>query len=384
MDERENPSADQGYQSPRRHRTQSISPTPQNAILRGDALRILPTLSPNTIDLVFVDPPYNLQLKGDLYRPNLSLVDGSAKEWDELGDFTAYDDFTQSWLQPLRPLMKRRASLWVSGTYHNIFRIGRLLQDLGFWILNTITWYKPNAMPNFRGARLKNDVEFLIWAQKQEGSPKTFHHHFAKQFNDFHPGKQLGSVWRIPTCPSSERLKDRAGRRLHATQKPEALLTRIILCCSHRGDLVLDPFLGSGTTAVVAKRYHRCWLGIEKDTHYCDAAAQRVATTTPVLPNHPLISEQERPKRIPFRALLEAGLLRAGQTIYLDSPPTAATILADGRLQCGEIRGSIHQLGAQLKGTPNCNGWLHWQYLDERSQRQPLNRLREILRAKTK
>ena len=353
---------------------------PTDPLLHGDALQILPTLPAESIDLVFADPPYNLQLKKDLWRPNLTLVDNSAKDWDDMGDFAAYDEFTHAWLSALRPLMKRRSSLWVSGTYHNIFRIGRLLQDLGFWLLNTITWYKPNAMPNFSGTRLKNDVEFIIWAQKMEGSSKTFRHHFAKQFNDFRPGKQLGSVWRIPTCGGKERLKDASGRKLHATQKPEELLTRIILSSSRRGDIVLDPFLGTGTTAVVAKRTHRRWLGIEKDPRYLAAAAKRIAGITPLLDNHPLMHEDHRPKRIPFVTLLEAGLLRAGQSLFLDSPAHEATILPDGQLQCGDERGSIHHIGARLKGTPACNGWMHWRYVDARGQWQPLDTLRRKLR----
>lgn len=356
-------------------------PLPENALLAGDALAILPTLPPDSIDLVFADPPYNLQLKNELWRPNLTRVDSADKEWDELGDFAAYDEFTRAWLSALRPLMKRRSSLWVSGTYHNIFRIGRLLQDLGYWLLNTITWYKPNAMPNFSGTRLKNDVEFLIWAQKTEGGSKTFHHHFAKQFNDFRPGKQLGSVWRIPACGGRERLKDRQGRKLHATQKPEELLSRIILSSSRRGDLVLDPFLGTGTTAVVAKRAHRRWLGIEKNSRYLAAAAARVAAVTPLLENHPLMQERQRPPRVPFATLLEAGLLRPGQTLILDHPPARATILADGRLQVGEEIGSIHQLGARLKGAPSCNGWRHWRYRERRSRWRPLDQLRAEWRA---
>ena len=367
------------HQKPR-NRNPSAQSLPEAPLILGDALRVLKTLPPASVDLVFADPPYNLQLKNDLWRPNLTMVDRSAKEWDELGDFTTYDEFTEAWLSALRPLMKRRSSLWVSGTYHNIFRIGRLLQDLGFWLLNTITWYKPNAMPNFSGTRLKNDVEFIIWAQKMERGSKTFRHHVAKQFNDFRPGKQLGSVWRIPACGGKERLKDAQGRKLHATQKPEELLTRIILSSSRRGDLVLDPFLGTGTTAVVAKRTHRRWLGIEKDPAYLAIAAKRIAGITPLLENHPLLHETRPPPRIPFPQLLEAGLLRAGQALFLDHPPHEATILPDGQLQVGDDRGSIHQLGARLKGTPACNGWMHWRYLDPQGQWQKLDQLRRQLR----
>lgn len=336
---------------------------PLNQIVRGDSIQSLVALPAHSVDLIFADPPYNLQLQRDLWRPNQTQVDGVDDEWDQFADFAAYDAFTRAWLQGARRVMKQTATIWVSGTYHNIFRVGQTLQDLGFWILNTIAWHKPNAMPNFRGTRLKNDLEFLIWAKYAEKSTYTFNHQQMKQFN---LGKQLGSMWTIPACGGAERLKDASGKKLHPTQKPEALLRRVILASSHAGDVILDPFLGSGTTAAVAKQLHRHWIGFERDEAYLQAAQRRIEAVTPLplddgLLENPALS---KPDRIPFTTLLKHQLFAVGQTLYLDDPACEATILADGQLQAGSLIGSIHGLGAQLKQVPSCNGWVHWFYMD--------------------
>jgi modification methylase len=356
---------------------------PEQQIIEGDTLDWLPRLPEASVDLIFADPPYNLQLGGDLWRPNLTRVDAVDDDWDRFGDqddaqasFAAYDAFTRAWLHEARRLMRPRASIWVSGTYHNIFRVGAIMQDLGFWVLNTVTWMKPNAMPNFNGTRLKNDVEFVIWAKRSQDARYTFNHHVMKRYNDFSAGKQLGSVWQIRACGGDERLKGPDGRKLHATQKPEALLERIILASSRPGDLVFDPFLGTGTTAAVAKRLRRRWAGIERDPVYAAAARVRVAAVTPLPADDPLLHLPDKPPRVPFRALLNAGLLEPVQTLYLDRPACAAVILPDGHLRAGDQTGSIHRLGALLKGTPSCNGWQHWYYVDSAGQRQPLDHLR--------
>jgi DNA modification methylase len=361
-----------------------MNPLPINQLLPGDCFDLLPTLPAVSVDLVFADPPYNLQLQQELWRPNLTHVDAVNDAWDQFENFAAYDEFTRRWLLLTRAVMKDTATIWISGTYHNIFRVGTILQDLGFWILNTVTWFKPNAMPNFKGTRLKNDVEFVIWAKKSEQARYTFNHHQMKQFND---AKQLGSVWTIPVCGGQERLKDASGKKLHSTQKPEELLKRIILASSQPGDLVLDPFVGTGTTAAVAKQLHRCWIGMERDPVYLVAAQQRVDQVQPLPANDPLIAEalREKPARVAFRALLENGLLKPGQTLYLDRPDYAAIILEDGRLKANGFTGSIHRVGAQLKNAPSCNGWVHWSYLDEATgQRQPLDVLRQQIRAENR
>jgi modification methylase len=353
---------------------------PVSQILRGSSLNILPTLPSASIDLIFADPPYNLQLHNALWRPNHTQVDAVDDDWDQFDDFAAYDQFTHSWLLGARHVMKDTATLWVSGTYHNIFRVGAIMQELGFWILNTITWFKPNAMPNFRGIRLKNDVEFVIWAKYSQSSRYTFNHHAMKQYND---GKQLGSVWTIPVCGGQERMKNADGRKLHPTQKPEALITRILLASSKPGDVVLDPFLGSGTTAAVAKRMHRNWIGIEQDETYIGAAQARIDTVQPLFATDPLLDStaDEKTSRIPFAALLKNGLLAPGQQLYLDTPDCTAIILDTGLLQVGDLTGSIHRIGALLKKAPSCNGWTHWLYLDEQTgERHPIDRLRKGMR----
>lgn len=353
---------------------------PINKIIKGDSIEILQQLPENSIDLIFADPPYNLQLQQDLWRPNHTHVDGVDDEWDQFDSFDTYDAFTREWLLGARRIMKDTATIWISGTYHNIFRVGNLLQDLGFWVLNTITWFKPNAMPNFRGTRLKNDVEFVIWAKYSEKSTYTFHHHLMKEFND---QKQLGSVWTIPVCGGAERLKDANGKKLHPTQKPEELLKRILLASSDVGDVVLDPFLGSGTTAAVAKQLHRHWIGIERDEIYIEAAQKRLSEVIPLLPSDPYIqhSSQEKPVRVPFSKLLQQQHLQPGQTLYLDSPEATAKILEDGQIEANGFVGSIHRVGAKIKNAPSCNGWVHWYYVDEMSGvRKPIDTLRQKIR----
>jgi modification methylase len=350
-------------------------------ILHGNSLEILPTLRPHSVDLVFADPPYNLQLQQDLWRPNMTLVDAVDDEWDQFEDFGAYDEFTRAWLLAVRDVMKATATIWISGTYHNIFRVGALLQDLGFWVLNTVVWYKVNAMPNFRGKRLKNDVEFVIWAKRSKEARYTFHHRAMKQFNK---GKQLGSVWRIPLCGGEERLRDELGRKLHPTQKPEELLRRILLASSDPGDVVLDPFLGSGTTAAVAKQLHRHWIGIEQDATYVRAARKRVEAVQPLDADHPLLKiAGDRPVRVSFKTLLDQGFLQPGEALYLDGSGPAATILEGGLLQVDGLVGSIHKVGAQLKQLPFFNGWTHWYYRDgETGQLRPIDVLRKQSREK--
>lgn len=348
--------------------------TVENTLFNGSCFDILPTLPENSVDMVFADPPYNLQLKNDLWRPDMTQVDAVNDSWDQFEDFAAYDAFTCRWLEAVRPLMRPNASLWVSGTYHNIFRVGSMLQDLGFWLLNTITWHKINAMPNFRGTRFKNDVEFVIWAKKSETARPTFNHHQMKRYND---DKQLGSVWRIPACTGRERLKDDDGKKLHSTQKPEALLERILIASTHAGDVVLDPFSGSGTTAAVAKRLHRHFIGIERDPRYYAASLERLAQVMPLAADDPMLEQRVRPPRVAFKRLIEAGCLQAGETLYLDSPALTATILSNGKIQVGDRIGSIHRLGATLKNAPSCNGWMHWHYQRQDGARLPIDALRK-------
>jgi modification methylase len=346
-----------------------------NHILEGDSLTILEAMPKESVHLIFADPPYNLQLGGDLIRPNRTTVNAVTDDWDQFGSFTDYDAFTRQWLGLCRRVMHPNGSIWVSGTYHNIFRVGQLLQDLGFWVLNTVAWHKPNGMPNFKGTRLKNDVEFVIWAKKDQHSNYTFNHQQMKRYND---DKQLGSMWQIKSCVGPERMKNADGKKLHSTQKPEALLERIIVASSRPGDIVLDPFSGTGTTAAVAKRLRRQWIGIERDPVYVQAASARVDAVRPIPADDPLITEcpPPYPRRVAFKSLLKAGYIHSGQTLYLDKPNTPAVITPEGKLSVNGSVGSIHQLGAKLKNKPSCNGWTHWFFINEKGEREPLDALR--------
>jgi site-specific DNA-methyltransferase (adenine-specific) len=350
---------------------------PLDQVVLGDCVEVLERLPPDSIDLIFADPPYNLQLRQELWRPNSTRVDAVDDEWDRFSDFAAYDAFTEAWLRACRRVLKSTGTIWVIGTYHNIFRIGRLMQDLDFWILNDIIWVKTNPMPNFRGVRFTNAHETLIWAQKKRGARYTFNYHALKHLND---ERQMRSDWEIPLCTGDERVRIN-GRKAHATQKPEALLYRIILACSHPGDVVLDPFFGTGTTGVVAKRLGRHWIGIERESTYVEIALARIEKVQPVPFESLMLPSTRRPKRIPFGMLVECGLIRPGQILYLGSEgQVSATVLADGSLRCGDLTGSIHQVASRLRGAP-CNGWEHWYYADvESGERRSINGLREVVR----
>ncbi len=354
-----------------------MSHLPLDQILLGDCVETLGQLPPDSVDLIFADPPYNLQLRQELWRPNLTRVDGVDDAWDRFSDFAAYDTFTEAWLRACRRVLKDTGTMWVIGTYHNIFRIGRLMQDLDFWILNDIIWVKSNPMPNFRGVRFTNAHETLIWAQKKRGARYTFNYHAMKQLND---GQQMRSDWHIPLCTGNERLRVN-GQKAHATQKPEALLYRIILACTNPGDVVLDPFFGSGTTGAVAKRLSRHWIGIEQEKTYVDIACARIEAVRPAPIESLMLPNPRRQERVPFGALLECGLIQPGQLLYLDpGGQTSAIVLADGSLRYGELVGSIHQVASYLRGAP-CNGWEHWYYDDaESGKRCSINILREKIR----
>jgi site-specific DNA-methyltransferase (adenine-specific) len=355
-----------------------------NRILAGDCRTILPTLPEASVDLVFADPPYNLQLHQDLHRPNGTVVDAVDDAWDQFADFAAYDKFTREWLTACRRVLKPAGALWVIGTYHNIHRVGAILQDLHFWILNEITWIKTNPMPNFRGVRFTNAHETLLWAARSRGARYTFHHHAVKSLNE---QLQMRSDWVLPVCGGKERLRANDGAKVHSTQKPEALLYRVILSTTNPGDLILDPFFGTGTTGAVAKRLGRRWLGIEKDAAYRRAAQKRIdAIPETRLPEEDLATPDPRKRaRIPFGRLLEEGMLSAGDTLTFGERDGAkARILADASLSCKGKRGSIHQIARLLHGGPS-NGWDRWFALDRRTgERISINRLREELREKEK
>jgi modification methylase len=331
---------------------------PLDQVLLGDAVRLMRMLPAASVHCVFADPPYNLQLRGELRRPDDSLVDGVDDEWDRFTDFAAYDAFTRDWLAECRRLLRKDGTLWVIGTYHNIFRIGAILQELGFWVLNDIVWRKANPMPNFRGRRFTNAHETLIWAARGRDSRHRFNYQAMKALNE---DVQMRSDWFLPLCTGAERLRNEHGLKLHPTQKPEALLHRVLLASTAAGDIVLDPFLGTGTTAVVARRLHRHYIGIERHPAYVEAALGRVrrvrpapldaATTTP---------ERRETPRVPFGSLVERGLLPPGSVLTDRTRRVSAVVLADGTIRVGELQGSIHKVGAEVQNAPSCNGWTFW------------------------
>jgi len=353
---------------------------PINTIVHGNCLEVLEKLPPDSIDLVFADPPYNLQLSQELWRPNHTRVEGVTDDWDQFESFESYDDFTRSWLSGCRRVLKNTGTLWVIGSYHNIFRIGTILQDLGYWILNDVIWVKTNPMPNFRGVRFTNAHETLIWVSKGKGNKYTFNHHAMKAFNN---DKQMRSDWILPLCTGSKRIKVN-GEKAHSTQKPEELLYRVILASSNPGDVVLDPFFGSGTTGAVAKILHRNWIGIEQNQHYVEIAQNRLDQIIP----EPLdeitfdVSDKKRlAPRVAFASLLEAGLLTPGQQLYFRKQrgPTAR-IKPDGKLIHEGMEGSIHQLARHLMGGSPSNGWDLWLYQNENGEFNSIDKLREMIR----
>ncbi len=351
---------------------------PLNTILRGDCVEIMAGFPDKCVDLVFADPPYNLQLAHFLWRPNQTLVDPVDDEWDQFSTPAEYDEFCCRWLEECRRVLKDTGAIWVIGTYHNIYRIGKIMMDLGFWILNDIVWIKNNPMPNFRGVRFTNAHETLIWAKtSKDQRTHTFNHHTMKMLND---EKQMRSDWYLPICTGPERLMV-DGQKVHPTQKPEALLYRVISATSRPGDIILDPFFGSGTTGVVAKRLHRNWIGIEREEFYVDLAQKRIDAAHPLAPDRDLYmtpSRKSKP-RVPFGKLLEAGFLQPGQRLYSCDRRIEATVAADGSLVANGFRGSIHKLGSLLLGQATCNGWQFW-HVERDGELRPIDELRRIYR----
>jgi len=359
-------------------KSKSVMELPLNKILKGDCIEVLNSLPENSIDLIFADPPYNLQLQNDLYRPNMTKVDAVNDSWDKFASNGEYDKFTKKWLTACRRVMKETGTMWVIGSYHNIYRVGAILQDLGFWFLNDIVWVKTNPMPNFRGVRFTNAHETLLWSQKNKGAKYTFNHHAIKSLND---DLQMRSEWIIPICSGSERIQLN-GEKAHSTQKPEALLYRVILSSSTPGDVVLDPFFGSGTTGAVAKKLHRSWIGIERDDVYIQVAQQRIENIpeTTFSEDIFIVDRKKAEPRIPFGNLLENGYLAVGQTLYFSEKGEAiAIILSDGNIQYKSSTGSIHQIGTLIEGAP-CNGWDHWYYKNENGDLIVINELRKTFR----
>jgi modification methylase len=352
---------------------------PLNTILSGDCIALMDSLPAKSVDLVFADPPYNLQLGGELLRPNNSKVDGVDEDWDRFSDFAAYDQFTRDWLRAARRILKDDGSLWVIGSYHNIYRVGAILQDLGYWMLNDIVWRKSNPMPNFRGTRFTNAHETLIWCAKSAEARYTFNYDSMKALND---DLQMRSDWTLPLCTGGERLKS-AGRKTHPTQKPESLLYRVIMASTKPGDVVVDPFFGTGTTGAVAKKLGRNFIGLERDPDYIAAATDRISKVIPVSDPSVLMAVSKRSEpRIPFGTVLERGLLTPGDHLFGGvRHDKIAKVRADGTLITDIHRGSIHKVGALVQGAPACNGWTFWHFQAGKDDFLPIDVLRQKIRA---
>ncbi|PRZ49547.1 modification methylase [Tritonibacter scottomollicae] len=351
---------------------------PLNTILDGDCIERMASMPSNSIDMIFADPPYNLQLKGQLHRPDNSMVDAVDDEWDQFSSFGVYDHFTRAWLKEARRILKPNGALWVIGSYHNIFRVGSALQDEGFWILNDVVWRKSNPMPNFRGKRYTNAHETMIWASKSEGAKYTFNYEALKSLNE---GIQMRSDWVMPICTGHERLKDANGDKAHPTQKPEALLHRILVGSTNPGDVVLDPFFGTGTTGAVAKMLGREYIGIEREESYRKVAEARIKGVRKFDREALQVSASKRAEpRVPFGQLVERGMLRPGEELYSMNRRHKAKVRADGTLIGDNIKGSIHQVGAHLENAPSCNGWTYWCFKKD-GKTVPIDVLRQQIRA---
>jgi modification methylase len=352
----------------------ALADLPLGRILDGDCIEAMRSLPSASVDLVFADPPYNLQLGGDLNRPDGSHVDAVTDHWDQFESFATYDRFTREWLSEARRVLKPTGSLWVIGSYHNIFRVGAILQDLGFWILNDIVWRKANPMPNFKGTRFTNAHETLIWASMGEKSRYTFNYRSMKTLND---ELQMRSDWVLPICGGQERLKS-GGTKVHPTQKPEALLYRVMLATTNKGDVILDPFFGTGTTGAVAKRLGREWIGCERESVYRDAALERIELALPL--DESALTTMQSPKTAPkvaFGTLIETGWISPGAVLTAKKGKLSATVRADGSLLSGTETGSIHSLGAKLQGAPSCNGWSFW-HVEHGGELKPIDALRQL------
>jgi len=353
---------------------------PLDTILLGDCIELMNSLPEASVDLVFADPPYNLQLGGDLVRPDNSHVDAVDNEWDKFDSFAAYDKFTRDWLRAARRVLKPDGAIWVIGSYHNIFRVGAAIQDLGFWILNDVVWNKSNPMPNFKGTRLANAHETLIWATKSKEQKRyTFNYDALKAGNE--DIQMRSDWWTFPICSGGERLKDAEGRKAHPTQKPEALLHRVLVGTTNPGEVVLDPFFGTGTTGAVAKLLGRRFIGLERDPDYASVAQARIDNVrTAASEDLAVVTSKKAEPRIPFAALVEHGLLRPGDRLYCPQNRHVARIRADGSLANGDQSGSIHRMGAYVQNAPACNGWTFWHYRAD-SGFAPIDLLRRQFRS---
>ena len=335
-------------------------------------------LPAESIDLIFADPPYNLQLNKELSRPDQSKVHGVNESWDQFDSISDYDKYTNLWMNAAKRILKPNGAMWVIGSYHNIFRLGYIMQDLGFWMLNDLIWRKVNPMPNFRGRRFTNAHETLIWASKSSSSKYTFNYEAMKSLNG---DLQMRSDWLIPICTGEERLKNTDGKKVHPTQKPENLISRVIMSSSNIGDTILDPFFGTGTTGAVSKKLGRNYIGIEQNAKYALEAEKRIRLTSKIEAEELIQTPRKISEpRIPFGNLLEQGLLNPGDLLHDIRNRWTARVRADGSLISKDTKGSIHSVGAHLQGLQACNGWTFW-HIKRSGKLVPIDNLRLAIRA---
>ncbi len=349
-----------------------------DTVINADSIETMNKLPANSVDVIFADPPYNMQLGDTLLRPDNSVVNGVNEEWDSFESLAAYDEYTKQWLTAAKRILKEDGTIWVIGSYHNIFRVGYILQNLGFWILNDVVWNKTNPMPNFKGTRFTNAHETMIWAVKNPKAKYTFNYEAMKALND---ETQMRSIWEIPICTGKERLKNNQGEKLHPTQKPESLLYRVLLASSKPGDVVLDPFFGTGTTGAVAKKMGRHYIGIERDAEYVEGARQRLDNVVPMPDCAMEYTVKKKMPRIPFGAVLERGMLQPGDKLSDASGKKTAVIRSDGSIKSDTAEGSIHQVGAAAQNATACNGWEYWYYNDGKKGLICIDELRRQIRA---
>lgn len=349
-----------------------------NKIYEGDCLKLLDKLDDCSVDLIFLDPPYNLQLNKELTRPNHSVVNGVSQEWDKFDNFKSYDDFTSEYLKKCKRILKDDGGLWIIGSYHNIFRIGKILQDLHFWILNDVIWIKSNPLPNFRATRLTNAHETLIWCSKNQKSKYQFNYHSLKIGNE---DKQDRSVWSFPICSGKERIKNKNGETAHPTQKPLSLMSKILLQTSIKGDLVLEPFAGTASFCAAAKYLGRDFIGFEQDNNYISLATKRLKSIKSLDDKFLELNKKDIPlKKVPFGSLINSGYLKPGSQLYNSNKDFQATILPDGSITYKNDRGSIHKIAAKVNNTTNFNGWDYWHYEDKKKNLISIDEIRKKIR----
>ena len=344
-----------------------------NKIILGDCIEELKKFPDESIEVIFADPPYFMQTEGELIRPEGTKFQGVEDEWDKFDGYKEYDKFCFEWLKECKRVLKKDGTIWVIGAFQNICRIGYIMQNLGYWILNDIIWSKPNAAPNFAGTRFQNSHETMLWCSKSKDAKYTFNYKTMKHLNE---GKQDKSIWDIGICIGKERIKGEDGKKAHSTQKPEKLLYKVILSSSKPKDIILDPFFGTGTTGAIAKLLGRNYIGIERDKNYVLIARERINKIIPEESNITKLELEVKPPKVPMEKLIEKGFLDVGEKLYDKDRKFSANLLKNGHLNNGKETLSIHKMSGKYLNKDNNNGWDYW-YMERNGKLISINELRE-------